>query len=56
VGIAGGSLISGPGIITMDRTQALDGFIVHELDAAVWVRVVRPMPELDTALDAIVEA
>jgi hypothetical protein len=40
----------------MDRTQALDGFIVHELDAAVWVRVVRPMPELDTALDAIVEA
>ena len=39
----------------MDRTNALDGFIVHELDAAVRVRVVRPMPGLDIAFDAVVE-
>jgi hypothetical protein len=40
----------------MDLGRALDGFIVHELDAAVRVRVVSPMPALDAALDATVEA
>ena len=39
----------------MDLDAALDGFVVHELDPAVRVRVVRPMPELDPSLDATVE-
>ena len=33
----------------------MDGFVVHELDPAVRVRVVRPMPDLDAALDGAVE-
>ena len=33
----------------------MDGFVVHELDAAVRVRVVRAMPELDAVVDAAVE-
>ncbi len=40
----------------MDRGSALAGFVVHELDPAVRVRIVRPMPALDASLDAAVEA
>src|ERR1039458_2707714 len=39
----------------MDRCTSLDAFVVHELDPAVRVRVVRPMPDLDASLDAAVE-
>ena len=39
----------------MDWSKSLHGFVVHELDPAVRVRVVRPMPDLDASLDAIVE-
>lgn len=39
----------------MDRGEAPDGFIVHELDPTVRVRVTRPMPKLDASLDAMVE-
>src|SRR5665213_1264727 len=31
---------------TMDGSKSLDGFVVHEVDPAVQVRVVRPMPDL----------
>jgi hypothetical protein len=39
----------------MEWNKSLDGFVVHELDPAVQVRVVRPMPDLDASLDATVE-
>jgi hypothetical protein len=39
----------------MDRHPSLNGFIVHELDPGLQVRVVRPMPNLDAPLDATVE-
>jgi hypothetical protein len=39
----------------MDRSRLPDGFVVHELDPAVRVRVVRAMPDLDASLDAAVE-
>src|SRR5271165_3318030 len=39
----------------MDRGKSLDGFVVHALDQAVRVRVVRPTPVLDTSLEATVE-
>jgi len=39
----------------MDRGNSLDGFVVHELDPAVRVRVVRPIPDLAAALDGAVE-
>jgi hypothetical protein len=39
----------------MDRSGLPDGFVVHELDPAVRVRIVRAMPDLDAALDAAVE-
>ena len=35
--------------------EALDGFVVHEVDPAVRVRVVRAMPALDVSLDAAVD-
>jgi hypothetical protein len=40
----------------MDLDAPLNGFVVHELDPGVAVRVVRPLPELDPTLDATVEA
>jgi hypothetical protein len=39
----------------MDCGRLPDGFVVHELDPAVRVRVVRPIPDLDASLDAVVE-
>ena len=39
----------------MHPSAPRDGFVVHELDPAVRVRVVRPMPDLDARLDATVE-
>jgi hypothetical protein len=39
----------------IDRSKRMDGFVVHELDAAVRVRVVRAMPELDAVVDRAVE-
>src|ERR1700733_13030434 len=39
----------------MDRSKNLNGFVVHEVDPTVQVRVVRPMPALDATLDATVE-
>jgi hypothetical protein len=39
----------------MDGSKSPDGFVVHEVDPAVRVRVVRPMPDLDASLDATVE-
>lgn len=39
----------------MDWSRSLDGFLVHDLDPAVRVRVVRPMPETDASLEAVVE-
>jgi hypothetical protein len=39
----------------MDRSTLADGFLVHDLDPAVRVRVVRAMPDLDAPLDAAVE-
>jgi hypothetical protein len=39
----------------MGWSEALDGFVVHEVDPAVRVRVVRAMPELDVSLDAAVD-
>lgn len=39
----------------MDRSQPLNGFVVHALDPAVRVRVARPMPALDAKLNATVE-
>jgi len=39
----------------MDPSISRDGFVEHELDPAVRVRVVRPMPDLDASLEAAVE-
>jgi hypothetical protein len=40
---------------SMTPSTALDGFVVHELDPALQVRVARAMPDLDASLDAVVE-
>jgi hypothetical protein len=42
-------------MLTATHRNPLDGYIVHDLDPALLVRVARPMPALDAKLNATVE-